>query len=33
MSKLIIGPMDWRDTALNDEFSEVAYELFKLKTP
>jgi len=33
MSKLIIGPMDWRDTALNDEFSEAAYELFKLKTP
>ena len=33
MSKLIIGPMDWRNTALNDEFSEAAYELFKLKTP
>ena len=33
MSKLTIGPMDWMDTALNDEFSAAAYELFKLKTP
>jgi len=33
MSKLIIGPMDGMDTALNNEFSPAAYELFKLKTP